>query len=228
MGGVSDEPRRHLRRRQHVIHQAGGDGAARHAVELGGLRALRHDHAALALDRPHAERAVTAGTGKHDADGPLALVLRQRAEEEIDGQPLAARLGRWQQLQRAIEKRHVVVRRDDVGAVRLHDHPVLHLEHLHPRAAADQIGENALIIRSQVLDQHEGHSRIGLGRHPGEKRLERRQSSCRRADANHRKSLRRFLRSCGRPYRFGSPCLEFLPLGSFFFPGHDWVSTAPN
>ena len=228
MGGVGNELGGHFRRRQLEIHQPGGDRAARHAVELGGLRALRHDHAALALDRPHAERAVTAVTGKHDADGPLVLVLRQRAEEEVDGQPLAARLGRWQQLQRAIEKRHVVVRRDDVGAVRLHDHPVLHLEHLHPRAAADQVGQDALVVRCQMLHQHEGHPRLGLGRHPREKRLERRQSSCRRADANHRKSLRRLLRSCGRPDLFASPGLDFFLLNTFFLASHDRVSTATN
>jgi hypothetical protein len=61
---------------------------------------LRHDHAAFALDRAHAQRAVAAGARQHDADRPFVLVLRQRAEEEIDRQALAARLRRLQQLQR--------------------------------------------------------------------------------------------------------------------------------
>ena len=77
MGRVGDELGGHLGRRQYKIHQAGGDGAARHAVVLGGCRVLGHDHAALALDRPHAQRAVAAGAGEHDADGPFALVLGQ-------------------------------------------------------------------------------------------------------------------------------------------------------
>ena len=73
-----------------IVHQAGGDGAARHAVILGGVGVLGHDHAALALDGPHAQGAVAAGARKHDADGPLALVLGQGAEEEVDRQTLAA------------------------------------------------------------------------------------------------------------------------------------------
>jgi hypothetical protein len=90
VGHIGDELGGHLGRRQLVVHQAGGDGAARHAVVFGGGGVLGHDHAALALDGPHAQGAVAAGAGEHDADGPLALVLGQGAEEEVDGQALAA------------------------------------------------------------------------------------------------------------------------------------------
>ncbi len=89
LGHEGNELGGHLGRRQHEVHQTGGYGAARHAVVLGGFGVLSHDHAALALDRPHAQRAVAAGAGEHDADGPLVLVLGQGAEEKVDGQSQA-------------------------------------------------------------------------------------------------------------------------------------------
>jgi len=67
VGGVGDELGGHLRRRQDIIRKAGGDGAPRHAVVLGGFGVLRHDHAPLGLDRP------------------LALVLGEAVEEKVDG-----------------------------------------------------------------------------------------------------------------------------------------------
>ena len=61
MGGIGHELGGHLRGRQLVINQTGGEGTARHAIELGGLRGLGHDHAALALDGPHPQGPVAAG-----------------------------------------------------------------------------------------------------------------------------------------------------------------------
>jgi hypothetical protein len=87
---------RHLGGRQHVVHQPRGDGAARHAVVLGGFGVLRHHHAPFALDRPHSLRAIAAGAGEHDADRPLVLILSQRPEEEVNRQAMAARRDRFQ------------------------------------------------------------------------------------------------------------------------------------
>ncbi len=145
---------------------------------------MRHDHAAFALDGPHPEGAVAAGAGKDNADGAFALVLGERAEEEVDRQALAARGNRFQQLQRAVEKRHVAIGRNDVGAIDLHRHAVLDLEHLHAGVATDEVGENALVVRCQMLHQHEGHAGIGSGGHAGEKRLERRQPPGRGTNAD--------------------------------------------
>ena len=58
---VGDELGRHLGRRQHIVHQARGDSAARHAVVFGGFGVLCHRHAAFALDRPHPLGTVTTG-----------------------------------------------------------------------------------------------------------------------------------------------------------------------
>jgi len=77
MTGVGNELGRHLRRCQLAVHQVGGKGTARHAVELAGGAGLSHDHAAFGLDRTQSLRAITAGAGEDDADGPLVLVHRQ-------------------------------------------------------------------------------------------------------------------------------------------------------
>ena len=197
--GVADELRGHLGRQQFVVHQAGADGAARHAVELGRGRVLRHDHAALTLDRAHPLGAVAAGAREDDADGPLALLLGERAEEKIDGQTQAARLGGLEQLQRAVEERQVMPRRNDVDAVGPHDHAILDFEDRQARVAANEVGEDALVIRVEVLHEHEGHAGIGGVGQAGEERLERRQSARGRANADHRKPLRRLvLRQRGR------------------------------
>ena len=60
--GIGDQLGGHLGRGQLVVHQPGGEGAAGHAVELGRSGVLRHDHAALALDGAHSQRAIAAGS----------------------------------------------------------------------------------------------------------------------------------------------------------------------
>ena len=91
MHGIRHKLGRHICGRKHIVHQAGVDGAAGHAVIFRGFGVLGHGHPPFPLDRPQPQRAVTAGAGKHDADGQLVLILRQRAEEEIDGKPQATR-----------------------------------------------------------------------------------------------------------------------------------------
>jgi len=96
----------------------------------------------------------------------------QRPEKEVDGQTLASGGGGLHQLERAVEKGHVAVGRDDVGTVRLNLHPVLDLEDLHAGVAPDEIGEDALVVRGQVLHQHKGHTGIDVGGHGGKEGLE--------------------------------------------------------
>ena len=119
----------------------------------------------------------------------------QGAEEKVNRQTLAARRDRFQQLQRAVKKGHVPVGWDDIGAVGLHRHPVLDLEDLHPGIALDQFGEDALVVRGQVLHQDKGHAALGVGGHAGKEGFERRQPPGRCADAHDGKAL---LRLCLR------------------------------
>ena len=184
MRRVGDQSGRHFRRRHGVIDKAGGDGAARHAVELGRLRVLGDDQTVLALDGAHTERAVSAGAGKDDADGAFALVLREGAEEEIDGQTLSARGRGLEELQCSIEQRHVVAGRDDVGAIRLHDHAVGHFMHRHASAPLDDVAEDAFVVRGEVLDEDESHARIAVGGQAGEEGFESGETSGRSAEAD--------------------------------------------
>jgi hypothetical protein len=116
-------------------------------------------------------------------------MARSRPKEKVNGQAHAAGRGLFQQMQRAVQEGHVPFGRDDVGAVGLDRHPVLNFVNLHPGIAPDQLGEDALMVRGQVLHQDKGHAGIGVGGHGGKERLKRRQPPCRRADADDGKTL---------------------------------------
>ena len=182
--GVSDQLLRHFGRRHDVIDETRGNGAARHAVEFGRFGILRDDQAVLALDGANAKCAVGPGAGKDDPDGALALVLGEGAEEEVDGQTLSARRRGLEQLQRAVEQRHVVSGRDDVGAVRLHHHAVGHLMHRHLRVALDQIAEDAFVVGREMLHEDERHVRTAIGRQAREESLESGKTAGRGADSH--------------------------------------------
>jgi hypothetical protein len=136
-----------------VVHQSGGDGAARHAIKFTGRGALRHHHAASLLDGARAQGAVTAGAGEDDANGVLALVFGQGMEKIVDGQPLPMRGTGFEQVKGALHEGHVVVGGDDVGAIDRDLHAVFHLKHRTmpgSRAAcrAESLGRPGMVITS--------------------------------------------------------------------------------
>src|ERR1035437_2180450 len=98
---------------------------------------------------------------------------------------MAARRGGFQQLQRAVKQGHVPVRRDNIGAVGLDRHAVRNFEDLHAGITLDQFGEDALVVRSQVLHQDESHAGIGVGGHAEKEGFKCRQPPGRRADADY-------------------------------------------
>ncbi len=125
--------------------------------------------------------------GEHDADGAVALLPGERAEEDVDRQAHpAAHRGRRAQVQCTVHQRHVPVRRDDVGAVGPHLHAILALDHVHARVPLHDLREDALVVGGQVLHQHERHARVVRGE-GGEEGFDRRQATGRSADANDRK-----------------------------------------
>jgi len=79
-------------RRQHEVDAAGGDRAARHAGVLGRI-VLREGDATGSLDLLHALRAVGGAARQDHADGLVPLLLRERAQEPVDGPVLSRRLG---------------------------------------------------------------------------------------------------------------------------------------
>lgn len=90
---------------------------------------------------------------------------------------------------------------------------------LHPGVAPDQFCQEALVVGSQVLHQHEGHARIGVGGHSGEEGFERRQPAGGRADADDGETSAdsngvRHGESLGVPRRYGGFRFIFIFLRS--------------
>jgi hypothetical protein len=87
---IREDPRRELGDRCDDIGEPRVDRAARHAVELRRLRRLHERRARCLLDRAQPQRAIAAHPAQDHADAALSLILRERAEEEVDRQHAAA------------------------------------------------------------------------------------------------------------------------------------------
>ena len=180
---VGQQACRHLRHRQHGIDQAGGDRAGRHAGHrLVAVAGLRQRQPAVILDRAQSLRAIAAGAGQHHAYGAVTLVFGQRGEEGIDRPAMLARRRRLAYLQHAVGDGQRGIRRNHIDMPRLDAHAVRCLQHRHAGAAADQLRQQAVVVRRQVLHQHEGQ--FAVRRHVREKRLECFQASGRGTDAD--------------------------------------------
>ena len=70
-------------RRENEIDAAGSDGAARHGVVFGRF-ILGKGYPRFSFNRFQSQRAVRSRAGKDHTYGPLALVLSQRLEKEIN------------------------------------------------------------------------------------------------------------------------------------------------
>jgi hypothetical protein len=181
--GVAEQELRHLGRRENVVHETRGDRARGHAVVLGVLGVLGEHEPAFSLHGPEPDRAFRTRAGQDHADRPVALVLSQGAEKEIDGMPDAALFHRRFELQDAVADRKVLVRRDDVHLVRLDDGPARHLGNLHCRVPLEKIGHQALVFGREMGDEHEGHAAVG--RHLSEELFERLEPAGRGADPHY-------------------------------------------
>ena len=193
MGNIGDDLGGHLRRRQLVIHKAGANCAAGHAVIFGRCRVLGHGHTAFTLDCPYTKCAVRTCAGKHYADGAFMLIMGKRPKEEVNRQSLSAGSGWLHKLECAIEKSHVAIGWNDVGAVGQNLHPVFNLKDQHAGVTTDEVGKDAFVIRSQMLHQNKGHTRIGVGRHAGEEGFKCRQATGGGANADNGETSRGFL-----------------------------------
>ena len=166
-----------------MIDEAASRRTLRHAalgmvIELG----LAEGQPAMLLDRRDAERAIAAEPGQDDADGVLALVLRQRGEKRVD-RDAAGRGRRWtSEMQGAASDRQDGVRWNDIDLVRADLHRVLDEVHRHRGVAGDDRDQGALIVGIKVLNQHEGHASVGW--HLREERFEGVDTARRGAEAN--------------------------------------------
>ena len=181
-----DQHAREVGRRPDHVREARGDGAPRHpvVVRLGGV--LHHREPTTLLDGLQPEGSIASSAGEHDGDRAVAHVLGERTKESIDGRGApSVRIG-VDEPEFAVVDLQVLARRDHIHVVCLDDRVILNLRHRQLRLRLDQLRQLALVIRREVLDEHERHVR--LRRQRREERLERPQPAGRRADPDHRKS----------------------------------------
>jgi hypothetical protein len=179
---VLDEHVRHLLRPEHERGDAGVPGGLRHAVELRRLRVLHDDETAGLVDVADATRTVAAAAGQHDGDGALPAVLGERAKEDVDGERQLLLPIALAEEQPAAGDDHLLLGWDQVDVVGLDQHAVLDEMDGEIGVTSEQLVHQALEVRREVLDDHEGHA-AGQG-HVVEERFERLEPSCRCADAD--------------------------------------------
>ena len=170
--------------RQHQVDGAGRDGAQRHAVEAGLVGLLGDDQAAAFFHGLQPERAIGPGTRKDHRDGPRAVFLRQRMQQEVERQAGTMRGPRPRQAQGAVANRQIGSRRDDVEMVGRQRRSVGGLAHGHRRVRGEQVDHHALVGRVEMLDQDEGHA--VAGGHPVHQLAAGLQATGRGADADNR------------------------------------------
>ena len=162
-----------------------------------GCRRVLHDRgAALLLDGADAGRPVEPRAREDHADRALLERGGHRLEEQIDGRPREVdQLGAGER-HVALRHQEVVVGRRDVDRAGTDRLVVVRLLHGHLRVPPEQIGEQALVARVEVLDDE--HRRAEAPRQSADHRLERRHPAGRGADGDciERGVLHRDSRSC--------------------------------
>ena len=158
---------RQFRRRSHDVRQPGVNRAARHGFEFCRRRFLHQHHPGLFLDGAQPERAVGTHAGENHVNAVVLPVLRQGAEEKINGQAQPARRHRFEQVQHPVQDGHVLVRRDEVNTVRSYRGLIPDLHDAHVGGALQQLVHDSLVRRVQVLDDDKRHA-AALGHAPQE------------------------------------------------------------
>jgi hypothetical protein len=182
------EPRRELLHREDDIRHARRDHGPRHGIVQGFLGVLHEDHAAGLLHGARAEGTVRAAAGQ-DHDEAIA-VLGERAEEDVDGRALTARLGERHGRDRARRELELVARRDQVDTVGPQRMPrMLECHDRHRRALCEYRRQLALVRRRQM--QHDDVCQAKIGRQCMEEVAQRLDTAGRGADADRRDSRRR-------------------------------------
>ena len=175
--------RRQLSHRSHHVDHPGGNRAAWHALIFGFIWRLRKHQAAGLLDRLDAHGAVAAQPRKNNG-GAVAMLLRQRAEEDVDLRARAKRHLKRGQVQVFVVHQQAAAGRDHIDVVRLHRHPPGHLLHRHWRAGLEQLGQAAVVFGREV--HHHDKRQAGRGGQGGKECLQRAQTAGRSANADHR------------------------------------------
>ena len=146
-------------RRKDIIHHTRGDGASRHAVELRGSHILSEGDTARGFDRLEAQRPIGCGSRQNHAEGLAAAVCRQVAEKRVDRHVAATRRpGRG--VKNAIGNTQIASRRNHVNMIGLNASLAFHFRDGHFAFLGKQFRQMALVLRIEVLNQHERHAGI--------------------------------------------------------------------
>src|SRR5207248_5655924 len=141
---------------QSKIDKSRPDRTPRHGVELRALFTLGEGQTAGRFDRAQTSRAVTAGSGKHDADGARPAFFGERFKEMVD--PNIEAFLTLNQPELAILSDDAFARRLDVNSVRLWRGRFCNLAHWHCRHFVEQVGKPAGVMRIEMLHNHKRHS----------------------------------------------------------------------
>ena len=145
-----------------MVDETGGGSTAGHTLHGRGIElGLGQSEAAVRLDRPDADCAVAPDTRKDDADRALAAVLGQRCEEGIDGPAMLSRRRRRCQPENAILDGQGRIGWDDKDVVLFDRKPILDGHNRNGTVCTEQLHQQALVMRIEVLYQHERHACIG-------------------------------------------------------------------
>src|SRR6266516_1105619 len=92
---------------------------------------------------------------------PSALIaFSPRAPSDALPERMPATARPRRQVQDTLDNGHARVWRHDVHMARLDAQAVLHLDDRYPGHSGQNVGQDARVLRVEVLDKHEGHQRI--------------------------------------------------------------------
>ena len=133
------------------------------------------------LDGAHPDGAVGSRPAQNDGKA-FAELLRQRAKEQIDRRPVAARLVERKRRNLVVDHLQAAVGRNDINVVRLHPLAGGDLNDRHPRFGRQDARQFAAVLRIEMHHHDEG--RAGVLRKGGKKALQRRHAARRSADGD--------------------------------------------
>ena len=168
------------------VGQTGGNGAARHTVKLGCRRLLRQHQPRLSLDCLQTQGPIRIHAGEDDADAFCLPVFGQGAKEKINGETRAARGRRLEEVEQAVQNRHIFVRGDHINAVGIDFHPIRDLKHFHGGSTLEEFSQDPLMVRVEMLNDDKGHAAVR--RHRTQKLLQRLQPARRGTEADYRET----------------------------------------
>ena len=150
--------------RQGAIRLSGLNRAFRHAIECCLRRVLDDDEPAPLLHRFETLGSIRSRARKHNANGALAAILRERPKEKIESQPCAVTLRWLEKMQLAVGDAERDARRNEINMVRLDRDAFGRRRHGHLCVARQKFSHQAGMERIEMLNEDKGHARVGRQR----------------------------------------------------------------